>query len=288
MAALCVLSANGWVLTQAWPSELAWPFAACIHYALIGVVGLATVAIRRKRKDYSVWQIIALAAAGLCLFVVPTTALELAAGKVSEFISAAVFCAVPLLTVLAANAFGSDALPARGMMMPALAGLAGAALLFPIDNPGSLRRWLFLGLVIGSCIVVAVASVWMHRLMQGVGVAAAVPAIGLVASAALGLYGASIGWPGMGAKVVAGELLRCVALDLPEVWLLVWLMREVTPSRLSARFLLVPLVTVLEGYAVERGTLGWRVALALGLLCAGGVMLLVKDEPDEVPGLRLR
>jgi hypothetical protein len=83
-------------------------------------------------------------------------------------------------------------------------------------------------------------------------------------------------------------MLRCVVFDLPVVWLTVWLAREMNAARLSARFLLVPLVTVAEGYAVECGPLELKTLLAAGLLCAGGVMLLVWDEPEEVAGLGLR
>jgi len=173
-------------------------------------------------------------------------------------------------------------------MVPSVVGLGGALLLSPPESPGSVRRWLFLGLVMGCCVVVALAGVWMHRLMQGVGVAAAVAVIALGSASALGLYGAAVGWPALGWRVVAGEMLRCIVFDLPVVWLTVWLAREMNAARLSARFLLVPLVTVAEGYAVERGPLELKTLLAVGLLCAGGVMLLVWDEPEGVAGLGLR
>jgi drug/metabolite transporter (DMT)-like permease len=83
-------------------------------------------------------------------------------------------------------------------------------------------------------------------------------------------------------------MLRCAMFDLPVVWLTVWLAREISPARLSARFLIAPVVTAAEGYAVERGPLQLTTLLAAGLLCAGGVMLLVREEPEELPGLRLR
>jgi drug/metabolite transporter (DMT)-like permease len=229
--------------------------------------------------------------AGACLFALPAAAFHFAAGKVSEFTDVAAFCAVPLITVLAASAIGAgdgESSRLRGLMLPSVAGLGGALLLFPLENPGSVRRWLSLGLVFGCCVAVAFAGVWMHRLMQGAGVAAAVAVIGLVSAVLLGSYGAAVGWPGFGRSVIAREMLRCAVFDLPVVWLTVWLVREVSPARLSARFLLVPLVTVAEGYAVERGPLELKTFLAAGLLCASGVLLLIRDEPEEPPGLRLR
>ena len=91
----------------------------------------------------------------------------------------------------------------------------------------------------------------------------------------------------MGARQAAGEVLRGAVFDLPEIWLLVWLMREVPPARLSARFLLAPLVTVLERYTAARVGLDWRQIVAAALICAGAAMLLFRDEPEEIPGLRL-
>lgn len=291
VAALCVLSGSGWILTQGWPSEMAWPFGACLHFASIGLAGLAIVVLQGRWVELSWLRGVLVGVTGTCLFALPGAVLQLAAGKVPEFTSAAAFCSVPLITVLAAGAFGAGDIEAsrlRGLMLPSIIGLAGALLLFPLEDPGSLRRWLFLGLVLGCCVVTALAGVCMHRLMQPVGVAAAAAAIGLTSAALLGMFGTAAGWPVLGWRVIALELLRSAAFDLPIVSLTVWLLREVSAVRLSARFVLAPLVTVLEGYAAERGAVGWRAGLALGLLCAGGVMLLVRDEPEELPGLGLR
>jgi hypothetical protein len=291
VVALCVLSGSGWVLVQAWPSEMAWPFGACLHFGLIALVGLAVASLQRDWSGLLLLRGVLVGVAGIGLVALPAAVLQFAAGKVPEATSLAVFCAVPLMTVLAAGALGAgdgEASQLRGLMVPSVAGLGGALLLSPPESPGSLRQWLFLGLVMGCCVVVALAGVWMHRLMQSVGVAAAVAVIGLGSASALGLYGAAVGWPVLEWKVVAEEMLRCVVFDLPVVWLTVWLAREMNAARLSARFLLVPLVTVAEGYAVECGPLELKTLLAAGLLCAGGVMLLVWDEPEEVAGLGLR
>jgi hypothetical protein len=289
MVALCVLSGSGWLLAQAWPSETQWPFGSSLHFGFIGLVALAITALRGERRELSWSKVAMLGMAGMCLLALPVAASQIVSGKVPEYTIAAVFCAVPLMTILAESAFADgEGSRLRVLMMPSMIGLAGALLLFPVQSPGSLRRWLFLGLIVACCVVVAVTSVWMHRLMQGIGIAVAVAAVGLGSAAALGAYGVSVGWPRLGLSVVAGELLRCAVFDLPVIWLTVWLVRDVAPARLSARFLLVPLVTVIEGYVLERGPVEARAIFAVVLLAAGGVMLLVKDEPDEVPGLRLR
>ena len=288
-AGLCLLSGSGWLLQQAWPSEMVWPFGSCLHFGVIGLLGLAVSVLRGEWREVSRRRVVCLSLAGMCLFALPSAVLQIAAGKVPAYTSAAVFCAVPLMTVLASMAIGDgEGSRSRGLMVPSMIGLAGALLLFPVQTPGSLRRWLFLGLVVVAGIVVAIASVWVHRLMQGIGVAVTAAAIGLGSAAVLGANGASAGWPHLEAGMIAGELLRCAVFDLPLVWLLVWLTREVEPARLSARFLLVPLLTVLEGYALDSGPVEARTIAAVVLLCAGGVMLLVRDEPEELPGLRLQ
>lgn len=289
VAGLCVLSGSAWLLAQAWPSEMAWPFGSCLHFALIGTVGVALVVLRGEWRGLPWRRIVAPGLAGMCLFAVPSAVLQLTAGKVPEYTSAALFCAVPLVTILASSALAAgEGWQARGLMVPGMMGLAGALLLFPVQSPGSVRRWLYLGLVAACCVLVAVASVLLHRLMHETSVGSAMAAIGLGSAMVLGCYGASVGWPAMSLKMIAGELLRCIVFDLPIIWLTIWLARTVVPARLSARFLLVPLVTVMEGYAVERGPVEARAVFAVVLMAAAAAMLLFKDEPDDVPALRLR
>ena len=269
---------------------MVWPFGSCLHFAIIGLLGLAVAAVGGEWRGLSWHRAVGLGSAGVCVITVPAAVLQIVSAAVPELTSVAVFCAVPLMTVLAASALSRTAEGTQllALMVPSIIGLGGALLLFPVRPPGELRGWTSLGLVLACCIVVAIASVWMHRQMQGVSVAAALGLIGLGSAAVLACYAFTLGWPALTARVVTTEALRCVAFDLPLVWLLVWLTREIAPARLSARFLLVPLVTLLETYALERGPVDARTIVAVVLLCAGGAMLLFKDEPDEIPGLRLQ
>ena len=247
-----------------------------------GAVSLRTVLV---------WQhAVSLALAGMCVVTLPAAVLQIVSSAVPELTSVALFCAVPLMTVLAASALSrtAEGTQLRALMVPSIIGLGGALLLFPVRPPSELHAWISLGLVLACCIVVALASVWMHRQMQGVGIAVALGLIGSGSAAVLGCYASTFGWPALTARVVAAEALRCAVFDLPLVWLLVWLTRAIAPARLSARFLLVPLVTLLETYALERGPVDARAIVAVALLCAGGALLLFKEEPDEVPGLQLR
>ena len=291
LAALCTISGSEWLLQQAWPVEMVWPFDLCLHFALIGLVGAVTTTLQGSWQQLSWRSAVPLASCGVCLFAMPSAALQIAAGKVPEYTSAALFCLVPLMTSLASSVFASslgEASHTRGLMMPSIVGIAGALLLFPIESPGSLRRWLFLGLVAASCVTVAITNVRIHQVMTKFRVPAALAVIGTSSAALLALYGASIGWPRIDSGILSREILRCAIFDLPIIWLTIWLARETAPARFSSRFLLIPAVTVLEGFAFEHGPVDARATLAILLLCGGGAMLVFKEEPDEIPGLHLR
>ncbi len=68
-----------------------------------------------------------------------------------------------------------------------------------------------------------------------------------------------------------------------EVWLLMYLLRAVPPIPLSTRYLLVPLVTALEGVAFVRPRIGWRLMLGAALLLFGSVKLLMQEPQEDSP-----
>jgi hypothetical protein len=287
VVALCVLQGSGWIPAQAWSSEVGYPFAVCIHFAVIGCV--ATILAMRGgglRVPFR-WSLL-VAPAGLGLFVVPVLVLRFAAGVVPEAAGVGIFCAVPVMILIGEMLFGDAGSRARGLLLPGVLALGAALLLFQVEPPASPRRWLFFALVAACCVVVAAASIWLHRLLRGVGIASAVAVVGLGGAVVFFAYGANVGWPVLTAHQVAGEVLRGMVFDLPVLWLTLWLVREVDPARLSARFLLVPMVNLAEGYALLRQPVELRAILEMAAMLGGAAMLLVREEPDEPPGLRLR
>jgi hypothetical protein len=90
-------------------------------------------------------------------------------------------------------------------------------------------------------------------------------------------------WSGLGV-----ETAKAVLFDLPQIVLLVWLMRDVAPARLAARTLVVPLLTVVEGYALLRPEITARSLAAVGLLVLGVCWLMTARETEEGPRLMLR
>jgi hypothetical protein len=69
--------------------------------------------------------------------------------------------------------------------------------------------------------------------------------------------------------------------------LIVWLVREMPPERFAARYLLIPLVTILESYVVMRPEGTARMVGGMLLLAAGGALLAGLREEDQAGDLSL-
>jgi drug/metabolite transporter (DMT)-like permease len=70
--------------------------------------------------------------------------------------------------------------------------------------------------------------------------------------------------------------------------LLVWLMRDVAPTRFAARYLVVPLLTVMEGYVLLRPGFSVRAVAGGALMVFGAWRLLTASQREGEPGLVLR
>jgi hypothetical protein len=205
----------------------------------------------------------------------------------------ALFALAPVAMVVLVAGFESgtgEGSGVRGLLMPALAGLAGILLVLPVDTPGSWREVGFAGAAVVGALVAAAASVWMHRLLRDFSLVEAAVVCGaanamyfLVVFAVSGWGSAEWSW-----SAVAVEAVKAVCFDLPQVVLLLWLLWAVTPMRFAARFLLIPLLSVAEGFALMRPEVGLRVIGGAALVVFGAWRLLTARRRDEEPGLMLR
>ena len=288
---LCLLSGSGWVLLQVYPREIEFPFSGCIHFAVIGFIAIAYgLAKRTSLPRGSLAGGIALC--GIGVFAVPALALGVSAGIVSEFTSVALFCSIPLLTVLTVSAFDWPGVRGVGprALLTSVLGVGGALLVFPVQLSGSVRGWIFFSFVVACCMMAAVAGIAMHRLIEGIATATTVALTALGCATLLGGYGVMMGWPPLALHSVGLECVRCLLLDLPAMWLTVWLIREVDPGKLSTRFLLVPLITAVEGYGFMGGGIELEAGAGMILMAASGVMLIRDEAPtgEDTSNLHLR
>jgi hypothetical protein len=125
-------------------------------------------------------------------------------------------------------------------------------------------------------------------LLRGFALANAIAVVGLANAVFLLFWSAvreEVMWRGNGlASIVSIESL----VDVVEVLLIIWLLREMPPIRFAARYLVIPLVTVLESFVLMRPEWTVRMGLGTALLAAGGGMLLFLKAGDEETVLSLR
>lgn len=296
--ALCLLGASTWPVEGAWPSLMPAASRECLHDLIIafavGVFGWRRIAF----NEIQTRLLAKLALASVCLLGMPAALIESARSGVSEGTIAALFAMLPVAVVLLVSRFDFAGRAEPGttrMLAPAIIGLTGTLLLLPFALPASFREASLYALVVLAVLVAASASVWMYRLLLGADVVEAVVIccvanamfLLVVSLASIAIGGAS--WGGAWSwNTVGVEALKAVCIDLPQIILLLWLMREVAPERLAARALVVPILTVLEGYALLRPEISVRPVCGAALLIYGAWRLLTSSGREEEPGLMLR
>jgi hypothetical protein len=280
-AAVCVLSATSWVVPRA--EELPALELQGLRYGLIGAVAFLC---GRGRVRFGRVGLRA-AGAGVGFFGVPMVIGEWARVGVSETSRSALFAMVPVVVVMAVAA-GEEERGARRFLVPALVGLGGLLLLLPLEFSGSLRGRLMQGAMGLAVVVVGLSSVWLYRLLRRMALAEALAVVcfgNAVFLLACNVVPKELVWRWSDLASVASP---ASLVDVVEVVLLVWLLREMEPLRFAARYLLIPLLTLLESYALMRPELTVRMISGVVLLGAGAAMLLALKMSEEVTSLSLR
>jgi drug/metabolite transporter (DMT)-like permease len=250
-------------------------------FAAIGLVAFLAVGrgwFSRIRSTH----VVSLGAAFVGFFGAPVVIVEYARSGVGAMNRSALFAMVPVVVVLAVAAGDGEERGARRFLLPALVGVGGLLLLLPVGIPGSVLGRVMLALVCVAVVLAGIASVWLYRLLSGVGLLDAIVIAGL-ANAAFLLACSGVGgdfvwrWSGVFSMFSVASLV-----DGVEVVLLVWLLREMSPVRFAARYLAIPLITVLEGYVLIRPEFTVRMGFGTVLLAVGvGVMLFWKAGEEE-------
>jgi hypothetical protein len=288
--ALCVLSGTSWVIPHEMFDRLP-PLEQ--QGVLFGVIGLTALLFAEpgvwSRSRGLPYARLASVAAGF--FTVPMVVAEYARGSVPAISRSALFALVPVVVVMAVaygESAGREERGARLFMMPALAGLGGLLLLLPLAFSNSARGWMMLALVCAAVVAVGLASVWLYRLLRGFDFADAIAVVGLANAVFLLVWSAvreEVVWRGSG---LASVMSITSVVDVVEVLLITWLLREMPPIRFAARYLVIPLLTVLESFVLMRPEWTVRMGFGTALLAAGGGMLLFLKAGDEETVLSLR
>jgi drug/metabolite transporter (DMT)-like permease len=289
-AALCVLVSSSWLL----PFEADdGPWSLVRQSCFYGVVGLVALA-GSYRSLWSSLQRSAtarlrLAGVSVMLFGAPAVVRIWTQHGVSDVGQAALFALVPFVVVVAAmgrEPLAGEEFAVRRFFAPALAGFGGVLLVLSFGLPVSARARVMFGAVLAVVVAVGLASAWIYRLLRGVGMAEAFAVVCL--SNAIFLAACSplsgTGWSEGAVSLVSLSSLYY----LLELILLIWLLREMSPVRLAARYLVAPLLIVLEGLVLLRPDFTLRTAAGVALVVAGTGYILLSPRHNSDSPLSIR
>jgi hypothetical protein len=284
-AALCLLGGSAWVFDEAFPAMLSGLFRLAVHnLALAAVFGVMSLPGKADSRGTSWWNV---AAAAIAMIAVPEILASVASGSVSQLTEVLVYMLVPVVVVVSmaqkAAGFGAVDNPLR-MIVPALAGLGGAALVIPASWPPTFTGRAFLVAMSASAVLAGLAAVWLYELLAQADVLRASAVVAGSSGAVAGAF-CWIGWIGIVDANAAGagvEALRCLLFEGPIILLTVWLLREMRPVAFSARCLLIPLVTIIESYLLMRPAINWTTVAGVILLAVGGFALLAAKDSQEM------
>jgi drug/metabolite transporter (DMT)-like permease len=284
--ALCLLSANSWVAAPFSATTLPSLQRQGLLYLIISV-GALLISGRRllSRIKSRPWARAAIA--GLAFFGVPAVAIEFASGYVNEITRSALFAMVPIVVAVALSAIEAGE-PAERSLAPAIAGLAGLLLLLPLSLTNSARGDLRIALISAAVIIVGIAGIQLYRLLQQFEPSDAVAIVCLPNAILLLIWAEASGTALWDRSSLLSLDSPSSLIDIIEVLLLLWLLRRVPPVQFASRYLLIPLLTILEAYVLVRPELSPRICAGTTLLAVGTGMLLFQQPVSDETALSLR
>jgi len=282
-AVFCVLVSNSWWLLSGTTDGPPSISKQSCFYSVAGIIAL-TIAYRPlwERLRNREFVCLQLAAVSILLFGLPTAVGAWTQSGVPDESQVALFALAPFVVVAVAMSrepLVSEEFGIGRFFVPALAGFGGALFLLTFRFPVSAREWTMFGGVLVVVVMVGFASVWIYRLLREFGIVEAFAVVCLSNAVFLSLCVLFSGesWSGAFSLISLSSLY-----NLLELVLLVWLFRELSPVRLAARFLVVPLLLVLEGLVILRPALTMRIAAGLALmLCSAGYLLFSRRQDSD-------
>ena len=222
---------------------------------------------------------------GFGLFVVPAALLASAQDWLSTLDRVALFSLTPVFAVVL-EPYLQDGEPRQGRaaLAGALAAVAGILLLLPFDLPGSFRAVAALCALLAAALDIAATNCLAVRLAHNLS-GSTLPMAAQASAGAAGSFAAVAALAPHSAwrwSALPFQFFWIFVVDVPALFLLFWLMRRMAASRMTARFLLAPLFTILAGLTLESSSPPLRSWLGMGLL-AGGAGWLAFAPADLEP-----
>jgi len=210
---------------------------------------------------------------GLGLFVVPAALAACTEGWVSTLDRVAVFSLTPVFAVVLEPYLQDGASPqGKAALAGTIAAFAGILCLFPLDIAGSLRAGAALCALLAAAFGIAATNCLAVRLARNLAARSTLPMAAQAAAASAVCFAAAATFTPHTAwrwSALPFQLLGLLAIDLPALFLLFWLMRRLAASRMTARFLLAPLFAIILGMALEPTSPPVRAWIGMALLAGG-------------------
>jgi len=245
----------------------------------------AAIAVARRAEFPRGRRALACAGVGVGLFVIPAAVAAWTQGWVSDLDRVVIFSLTPVFTVvLEPYLQGSPPRQAKAALAGALAAVAGILLLVPVDFPGSFRAGAALCALVATACGIAVTNCFAVRLARDLAGCSVMPFAALAGATGAVCFSTAAAFTPHSAwrwSAQPTQLLVQLVIDLPALFLLFWLMRRLAASRMTARFLLAPLFTILAGMALEPALPPVRAWFGMALL-TGGAGWLVFAPAEEI------
>jgi len=290
LLSLCLLASSTWLIDQQWPITLPLPTRRTLHNLILAIAIAPFACMRLVRNRSQSRPYAKLAIASILLLGLPALLVDIARTAVSSVTVTELFAILPIAIVVLTPhlAFGRNPTPdTTHLLVPAFIGLAGTLLLLPFALPDSPRRAACQALTILAVVLSAIAAIWMHRLLAAFTVVEAI-LLCCLANAAF-----SLAWlltssrvtstpilpPDLAWQTFPPEFAIALLYDLPLLALLLWLMRDLAPTRLSVRFLAIPQFTYIGGYLLFG--IGLSLKSIVGVLLLAFAILRLATAPDR-------
>lgn len=231
----------------------------------------------------------ACAGMGVGLFFLPAELIYFAQGWVSRLDEVAALALTPVFAVVLEPHLQAEVpRPVKAALAGALTAVVGMLCIFPLDLPGSIAAAAAACALLAAAISIAAANCLAVRLAQSQEEHSTLPLTTLASAASAvcfavqGGLGPRVAWT---ASAAASQLFWLLLFELPALLLLFWLMSRLSATRMTARFLLTPLLTIIAGAALEATLPPLRGCAGLALLASGAAWLIYAPEQPSAQDL---
>ncbi len=272
--AYLVLASSGWILQLAFPASLP---AADQNLSVLLAALLWPLLSRPRWSELDPrlsWPAIA---SGLLLFALPTLLLPLSEHGLPAFTRIALLALVPVCLSVVTASRESSRFDLLTLLAPSLGGLAGVFLLLPASPELLLQSPRATAATAATILSIAIGSYTAHLTTRP---------LPLRSSLILLLAPSLVVLASISAMTHQGPPLPTLG-DLPtllwgaaEISLLVLLLRTIAPIALSTRYLLVPLLTTIEGCILLKPPLTFRMLFAIASLAVSAALLIGSGRPQ--------